>query len=90
MVIQKIINFSPEMILFIDGSFQSGVSSYSIVRYYDKQYELFYANQVPDNVGIFVAELAKLHSAIKYAAEQQKKMLFADRAIYNLVHQANS
>ena len=78
MMTQKITDFSPEIILITDGSFQSGVSSYPIARCYDKQCELVYANRVPDNVGIFVAELAGLHSAIKYAAEQQKKnLLFA-------------
>ena len=49
MMIQKITNFSPEMILFTDGSFQNGISSNSVVRYCDSQYELVYANRLPDN-----------------------------------------
>ena len=49
----QISDSSPELLLFTDGSFQNGVSSYSLVEALeDEEYELIYGNRLPDHVGI--------------------------------------
>lgn len=73
---EKIETFSPDIVLFTDGSFQSGRTAYSVVEQKsDFSLQTIHQSRLPDNCGIFIAEIAAIKYAVTYAAGLGQKPL---------------
>lgn len=76
LVLEKISNFTPDIILFTDGSYQNGVNGYAVVQQIDvRQYTTIKQGLLPAFSGIFAAEFAAINSAILFAAKRKLKAI---------------
>lgn len=76
MLEERISVHSPNTTLYTDGSYRNGRTSYAIVEQISPTiFEGIRQARLPDNSGIFIAEIAAIRCAIKFSVEQKKKTL---------------
>ena len=81
-MIEKSHNFSFRMLLYTAGLFRSGTCSYSIVKEINgTQFELVCENRLPDNVGIFLAEISAIKDSISYSINKQKRSIIFSNSL---------
>lgn len=74
LVKEKIQDFSPELVLYTDGSFQNGITSYAVIQFAAGQECLKIKQSIlPPFSGIFSAEVAAINTAVNYTAQKDKK-----------------
>ena len=63
-------NFAPDLIYYTDGSFRDSLTAYSIINVVTfNQSEIVKKLRLPDQTGIFIAEISGIESAINYSVE---------------------
>lgn len=82
LVAEKISEFSPDLILFTDGSYQCGVNGYAVVQQIlGCQYITIKQGLLPEFSGIFTTELAGINSAILFAVEKKLKTIICSDSL---------
>ncbi|KAI8122407.1 RNA-directed DNA polymerase from mobile element jockey [Lucilia cuprina] len=72
----KISSFEPDTIIYTDGSFQNGLTTYGIVEQISStEFDTIGEARLPDDVGIFSAELAAIDAAISYATSKNVRTM---------------
>ena len=61
------------MTLYTDGSFQNGATSFVLVKSTAAGYEAIRELRLPDNTGIFIAEIAAIETAISYSKSMNQR-----------------
>lgn len=78
----KISSYSPQTILYTDGSFDGISTSFSVVRQIStNNFETICQRRLPDRIGVFSAELAAVISAMTQAADLQGKTLICSDSL---------
>ena len=69
-------NFAPDLIYCTDGSFRDNLTVYSIIREVtSNQFEIVRKSRLPDQTGVFIAEISAIKVAINYAVELDRRSL---------------
>lgn len=70
---ETVAKFSPEITLYTDGSYYEGATSFAVVRQFSTNFNTIKQSLLPFNSGVFHADLAAIHSAVKYATIYKRK-----------------
>ncbi|KAI8115969.1 RNA-directed DNA polymerase from mobile element jockey [Lucilia cuprina] len=76
MLAEKKVKYSPDIILYTDGSYQDGATAFAVVKQTsESEFSIIKQCILPLFTGIFKAELSAVEAAVSYAKQQNSKVL---------------